>query len=245
MITTGWAKTIFKYTGLGLLVFILGILVIGFVILRREYNKFQSNQADANLDLTQSGTLNADGLVSQSYSLLNGWNFVAFPFEPVSFTSAANLITEIAKNGGFVSTVSSWDGDRWIEFSQSGADQYGQDFPIVPGRAYFLRSHQEYAWKVYGKPLTALPARALSPGWNAIGFIPADPSKAENILDAINHGTDNAREIDHWWSGSWDVFVKRTYNPNNIKSYGNNFIIDPTKGYMLSLQSPATYEGGE
>ena len=218
---------------------ILGACAITFLFLKNEYSKLQSLSIEATLG-TSLTTLptpesKSQDLKTTQYELLEGWNFVAFPFRPLSFTTAAGLVSDIANNGGFVTTVSSWDGDRWIEYTHSGEKQYGLDFPIVPGKAYFLRSHEQYSWKVYGIPLQKMPELELKRGWNALGLVEFNGQKAESFLDQLSKGKDIAREIDWWQSGSWDVFVKRIYAEDNIQIYGNNFTIDETKGYLIQV----------
>jgi hypothetical protein len=237
-----------KKTVTALILMGISALVGSFIVLKRHYDTIQSIDSQASYDL--STVVNAtpkpdEDIQTLEYSLVNGWNFVSFPLETLAFKTAAGLINDIASNGGFVSTVSSWDGDRWLEFTQSGNKQYGLDFPIVPGKAYFLRSHETYAWKVIGLPLTSLPETKLQKGWNAIGITGSSLPTAETVLDSISQGNDIAREIDWWQSGSWDVFVKRIYAPDNVKVYGNNFAVDTTKGYMINVTEDTMMKGAQ
>lgn len=232
--------------GAGLLAVIAIALIVGLTMLKKEYNAFEEASIKASYDesvaISQETIKSQEKIETLEYHLLNGWNLVAFPIETLSFSTAAGLINDIANNGGFVSTVSMWNGDSWQEYVHSGEKQYGQDFAIVPGKAYFLRSHETYTWKVVGHPLKKALQIELAKGWNAIGFPKATNQDAENIIDQINKNKTTAQEIDYWLSGSWDVFVKRTYSPENIQSYGNNFVIDPSKGYMLNLTDTAILE---
>lgn len=185
---------------------------------------------------------NSAELVELHYLLLDGWNFVSFPVETIAFETAADLIRDVVDNGGFVSTVATWEGDNWATFTHSAPDQFGSDFAIEPGKAYFIRSHEEYDWKVYGVDYEVLPTRELTKGWNAVSLVGFKDQTAENILDSLSKGEDIAREIDWWQSGSWDPFVKRIYSTENIETYGNNFHVDDTKGYMINTTQPTTLE---
>lgn len=239
-------KKIITVIGTGLLASTAIALIVGLTMLRKQYNAFEEASIKANyeeLTTTDQETIKSQEKIETiEYNLLNGWNLVAFPVKTLSFNTAAGLINDIANNGGFVSTVSMWNGDRWEEYVHSGEKQYGQDFAIVPGNAYFLRSHETYTWKVVGTPLDQVSAITLSKGWNAVGFSQKTNQSAENIIDQINTSKPIAQEIDYWLSGSWDVFVKRTYSPENIKTYGNNFTIDPNKGYMINLTEAGILE---
>lgn len=239
-------KKIIVIIATGLLASIALALIVSLTMLKKEYNAFEEASIKANYeevtDINQETIKSQEKIETIEYNLLSGWNLVAFPVKTLSFSTAAGLINDIANNGGFVSTVSMWNGDRWEEYVHSGEKQYGQDFAIVPGKAYFLRSHETYTWKVVGVALDQALTIELSKGWNAVGFSQETNQSAENIIDQINTNKPTAQEIDYWLSGSWDVFVKRVYSSENIKTYGNNFTIDPSKGYMVNLTEAAILE---
>jgi len=181
--------------------------------------------------------------ITANYKLLEGWNFVAFPVKPIEFTTAAGLIQDVIKQGGYVTTVSAWDGDRWQEFSQRGLEKFGFDFNIYPGQAYFLKNEQLLdSWEVIGIPVTPnqLALYQLEQGWNTLGIVQPN-LKAQIVLDSINQGKENATVINWWWSGDWDLFIKRYYDTGQIEEYGNNFPILNTHGYMILLNQPTTW----
>ena len=169
-----------------------------------------------------------------TYNLLIGWNLVHFPLTPQEFTTAAGLVETVAKKGGYVTTIATWENGKWTEYVQRGATAYSPDFPITAGKAYFLRSHRELEWPVSGTPVSVTKL-ALKPGWNTIGLTLGDNHSAVNILDAANNKNTQERttEIDRWLSGTWQVFVKRIFATDNIQEYGDNFPLSPSEGYMI------------
>lgn len=177
-----------------------------------------------------------------TYQLLNGWNFVSLPISPINFNNASGLLGDIVQKEGYATVIAKWDGDRWLEYVIRGNEVFGEDFLIYPGEGYFIRNHITISWSVSGVPATqeSLGSYGLQKGWNTAGFIIKD-QKAETILDSINQGAENATEITWWDSGSWQPFVKRIYSPDNIESYGINFPIDKTKGYMIKLNQDSTW----
>lgn len=236
-----------KKVAISLLALVLLLItgtVLTMVIVRKQYQKVQDTSVKATIDIANPVITQNQQSIKEpeniSYELLEGWNFVSFPFEPLSFKTAAGLINDVVSHGGFVSTVSRWDGERWQEYTHNGNKQYGLDFPIEPGKGYFIRSHEVYRWSVYGLKLDDAQRIELSKGWNAIGFTSHHNHTAENVLDLIGQGKDIAQEIDWWQSGSWDVFVKRIYGQDNIQTYGNNFQIETTKGYMINSTEEIT-----
>ncbi len=169
-----------------------------------------------------------------TYNLLIGWNLVHFPLKPTEFTTAAGLVETVAKKGGYVTTIATWEDGIWTEYVQRGATAYSPDFPIQPGKAYFLRSHRELEWQVTGTPV-AVTKLALKPGWNTIGLTPGENIHAGNILHALNNKNtqEKATELDRWLSGNWQVFVTRVYSTDNIQEYGDDFSLSDIEGYMI------------
>jgi len=189
-----------------------------------------NNQADQGEEtLPWAGVeINLDKISTEiTYELVNGWNFISFPIIPSSIRSAAELVQDVAEDGGYVTTVATWDGDRWGEYSQRGDTHFGHDFLIEAGRAYFLENHTPATWTVAG---TALPDDFQLPivrGWNGVG-IPSGNYTAERVLDATL-----AEQLAQWDFGLWDVFVKRLFAPENIQTYGFDFEIKDNQGYFI------------
>ena len=214
-------------------------------------NRSQSKNITTQLQLNQISQeiskqqLEAKKTPDQNvYHLLEGWNFVSFPFTP-DFSSASQLIQHVAMfSDGYITTVSQWDGDRWLEYTQRGAEKYGHDFVVKPRTAYFLRNHQETDWLVTGTPLTAedQAPHQLQTGWNTLGI--TQPNlQAKTVIDQINQDQEleNATVIDWWWSGDWDLYIKRHYSDTDVREYGNNFDIKNTRGYMVLLNYPTEW----
>mgnify|MGYP003992996347 FL=1 len=198
-----------------------------------------ASQVYQSLDLITKGEVGISQVeaseIKAVYQLNQGWNLVAFPVKPVNFRNASGLILDVAKKGGYVTTVSKWDGDRCIEFVQRGKDQFGFDFEITPGQAYFLQNQKEVSWQVIGEPVLAkdLNEYRLEKGWNTIGLLD-ESLDARQVIDGINQGVERATVID-WWTtaGNWELFIKRLYSADDVQEYGENFKIDRSKGYMI------------
>jgi hypothetical protein len=200
---------------------------------RLVYTKVMKNELDISLNKAQEPTVLEVGMTETTYHLIEGWNFVSFPLNPASFDTAAGLIIDVAKKGGYVTVVSAWDGDGWIEFAQREDRKYGQDFEIVPGKAYFLRSHLEIDWRIVGDELEPIKEYQFKEGWNTIGFVGKE-AKAKEVIDDINQGQEKATVIDWWTTGSqWELFIKRYLAEGDVREYGENFSIEGQKGYMI------------
>jgi len=219
-------------------------LLAGGVVIGRSY--LIGRQLEDSYLATQQAALTFSPRVKVQgvpvYRLLDGWNFISFASQPHQFKTAKELVADVKAQGGYITTVSRWDGDRWDEYVQRADLEYGEDFEIEPLVAYFVRSHEVMNWQVPIESINPNKTYQLTRGWNAVG-IPNQRAKAEEVLDEINKDDkENATEIDQWVSGNWDVFVKRIYSKREIETYGNNFNLSLTRGYMIRLKKDAVWE---
>lgn len=182
------------------------------------------------------------------YELINGWNLVAFPIRPDGIHSAADLMVAIAAQGGYVTTVSDWQGDAWREYSQRGDVPFGEDFTLEVGKAYFVKNHQRTTFVVEGEPLTESERElTLQPGWNAVGVSQGCGESvecnqelslsAEAMLDQLHsqmpEGKESVTDWDRWSGGNWDGLVKRWYGAGRVEVYGNDYRLENYRGYFV------------
>jgi hypothetical protein len=186
-----------------------------------------------------------------SYNLLEGWNLVAFPMIPQSFKTASELVTDVAKQGGYVTTVSRWNGSAWEEYIQRGSEPFGQNFTIEPGVPYLLRNHQHNAnWIVSGLPIKQPVPLKLKEGWNGFSIPYSEkPYTAKKVIDALNsqecsdktlscidkREKQNSELVERYYSGLWGTFSKVHYSKDNIREYGLDFEILGQEGYFTKL----------
>ena len=169
-----------------------------------------------------------------TYHLVSGWSFISFPMRPVSFSTADQLMDYVEQEGGYLLGVSRWDGDRWQEYIAVGDNRYGTDFDLVPGEAYFISSASDITLSILGITMVSSPEIILTQGWNAVGLSPSQFNRAQQVLDGTyRDGVEKATEIDRWYSGNWQMLVKRWYSPTNIQEYGDDFAIASQSGYMI------------
>jgi hypothetical protein len=227
-----WKKII-----IGVLIAVISVFVLlGYDQARLAlvfYNKVVNNKMDSSIDIAQDPEVMDLELAETTYQLIEGWNLVAFPVKPIEFDTAAGLMADILNKGGYVTTVSVWDGDNWQEFAQRGKSKFGFDFEIEAGKSYFLKSEQQFAWRVAGDKVEEAQAYKLEPGWNTIGFV-KEGMDAREVIDEINQGQEKATVLDWWTPGSqWELFIKRFLSEGDVREYGENFSIEPQKGYMI------------
>ncbi|MBI2597105.1 hypothetical protein HYW41_03035 [Candidatus Daviesbacteria bacterium] len=155
-------------------------------------------------------------------SLLSGWNLVTLTAVPSKPLTASGLVTEIAKQEGYATTISTLENGSWKSFVQRGDKKYtGEDFVIEPGKAYFVKALKRSAFLYQGQEFVAPIKLNLDSGWNGVG-IPFSQKdyKASDF---------KAEVAARWESGAWDAFVKLE------EEYGNNFPIENDRGYIVKV----------
>ncbi|MBI4029455.1 MAG: hypothetical protein HY376_03760 [Candidatus Blackburnbacteria bacterium] len=161
-------------------------------------------------------------------SFNQGWNLFTLTAVPSKPLTASGLIQEIAKQGGYATTVSALDNGSWKSYVVRGdSDFSGEDFAIEPGRAYFVKTHKKSLLIFEGQEFVAPLKTTLTPGWNAVGFPKSD--KSHTAADLTVGDATMAR----WKSGLWDTFVKQSK-----EQYGENFSIEPNRGYIIKVTNP-------
>lgn len=169
----------------------------------------------------------------KSISLKAGWNLVSLTSLPEKALTASALLSEISKQGGEATTVSTLVDGAWKSYVRRGENDYSMDdFPIEPGKAYFVKALQPSTFKYSGQNLVAPVKLKLNSGWNAVGLPKTSKEyKASTLIDDIVKEGSASGTVAWWDSGLWDTFVKK-----KGEDYGNNFTILPNFGYIIKVQ---------
>lgn len=166
---------------------------------------------------------------NQEISLNLGWNLTTLTALPQATMTASSLISEIEKQGGEVSTVSSLEDGAWKSYVKRGDKNYsqpGDNFVIEPGKAYFIKALKPLIFKFSGQNFSEPIKVKLSTGWNALGLPKTSQSyQASELLDKSK-----GEQVSEWEFGLWNTLVKK----ENLE-YGDNFRIFNNRGYILRV----------
>ena len=121
--------------------------------------------------------------------------------------------------------------DRW---ERSGWEAHicgvpPNDFPLEPGRGYFVRAEQATVWRY--ESVTSVPV-ALGVGWKLVASnetVGAASSVCVE-LNAVRQGT--VIELDRWIDGGWEG--------HRCGLPVNDFVLEAWQGYFIRMASPAT-----
>lgn len=207
------------------------------VLLFQDENKngqFDTNDAVlpwANLIVKLKG-LNND----KDIFLNKGWNLVTLTALPGQTLSASGVIQEIAKQNGYATTVSTLENGLWKSYVVRGDKTYSEeDFTVIPGKAYFVKSLRQSVFTYQGQEFIAPVDLTLAEGWNAVGLPKtSEEYKISDVLSKLDSSGNNAAS--RWESGLWDSFVKK-----NSENYGENFPIEANRGYIIRVRKDTAF----
>ena len=184
-----------------------------------------------------------------TYVLEQGFNFVTFPFlvSNSDFRTAASLLKKLNEiYGDSIYSISKFDSS-WKIVGQNDEIYSNNDFQLLPGQGYVIKSKNNISISILGKPVKYEKVTDSAPvslflGWNLIGVYgtKARVYTAKTLLQDINsfEGVDFTADIVNGWdqeAQSYEGFVLE--NTNGIESeYGFDFPINTLKSYFVRVQ---------
>lgn len=178
---------------------------------------------------------------AQSFKFELGWNLVSFPLymrgDATSNVAKASELLKELNNAGIVSThVVAYRLGSFVIFSarEGGASSYGEDFSILPGEGYFVKSYSEGLLVLNGKKIENSQEIMVDNGWNLVGIYNSNKLnyKGFEVLRQINSAGVQADILSKWDSGMYYNIVLQ----NNLE-YGNDYGVYPYEGYFLRVSN--------
>lgn len=168
-----------------------------------------------------------------TYTINTGWNLIALNFVSKDFSKASDLIKEMNNQGVGAVQISKYDNGNWVHLvyrinEEGNAEVFGNDFNLVPGEGYFIRSIGNGVVVLKGQKFTSSVPLSLDIGWNLTAILsPIDYTANSFITKCIADGA-GCTTISRFDSGVYDSVVKF-----DDKFFGNNFDIQDTEGYFV------------
>lgn len=181
---------------------------------------------------------------SFTYRIVAGLNFFSFPFiwssegEDSGKSMASDLLLALYNSyGDSFYSIAKFDNSigRWNVMGICEGEVYGaEDFKIIPGAGYVLKSKDSMIIELTGKAVTSPVPVHLSEGWNLIGVQGTDTDyTAESLLDAIDSsGNLDADNVTEW--------NPKTFRYSGLEKeagevYGFDFPVNDRIGYFVRL----------
>lgn len=177
-----------------------------------------------------------------SYDLWAGFNLVTFPFvftqaDDLTASGLLALINERAEEN-IVYSISKFDG-RWKVVGQNGTLYDNNDFRIIPGQGYLIKTSKPISLSFLGKPVKFDDPGDNAPltffeGWNLVGLYGTGVKTytAQSLLTDINASNFTADNISRWEK------EKQMYDGLQMsegQEYGFDFPINPLEGVFVRI----------
>lgn len=171
--------------------------------------------------------------------LTAGGHLFSLPVKPKQNLLASSLTELVASQKGEVEAISRWQNDRWETYLPKLGKQNFYDFPIEPGKAYFLQVAKNLFLEIEGEAIDQPLTLELIAGWNTVGLpkatrCPAETCTAEALLNLIDQQKPNSAQIlSSLTAGFWrSVYKKEGY------SVSLDFPLANDEGYFLKVAQP-------
>ncbi|MFS8130544.1 MAG: SPOR domain-containing protein [Candidatus Dojkabacteria bacterium] len=172
-----------------------------------------------------------------AYELNAGWNLIALNFASADFTKASDLIKSINNQGVAAVQISKYDSGNWIHFvyrlnEQGAIESFGNDFTLIPGEGYFVRTLDNGIVQFKGQKFTSSVPINLSTGWNLAAILSTIDYTANSFITKCNTLGAECTTISRFTDNTYESVVKL-----NNQFFGNNFDLKDTEGYFVLNKS--------
>ena len=183
------------------------------------------------------------------YNLSKGFNFISLPYLVSSeeYRTAASLLKKLNEvYGNVIYSISKYDGS-WKIVGENVEVYDNNDFQLLPGQGYIIRSKDNISIIINGKPIkyegeTDKAPITLFKGWNLIGLYGSKTKQytANSLIKGINDFKQvdfTADNVSKWESDTqrYDGFQVTNESGVDIE-YGFDFPINLLQSYFVRVQ---------
>ena len=201
-----------------------------------DENEYILSPAEAQYEYSVSYAKVAD---SFKLTLTEGFNLVAFPIiftdgNGKDISKASDLIDFLNEGGAQITSIAAFRSGKFIIYTNRNGEVYGDDFNILPGEGYFLKSLSDGVFLYSGKKVENSLEVQLYEGWNLVNIYNSNKTSYSgfNILKQMKQQSINSIAISKWEDSRYYTIASQ-----DGKDYGNDFKIYPTRGYFVRVES--------
>lgn len=181
------------------------------------------------------------------YNIIAGWNLIALPMvmdddNTSKITKISELIKAMNVQGADITSAGTYRNGQFIMYSQRTNEAgevivFGDDFNVMPGEGYFVRSYKKTTVSLIGKKVSGSLEVEYIPGWNLVGIYNenVESYNAFELLDKMVANELNADAISKWDNGRYNTVVK-----SEGEEYGYDYKVFPTAGYFVRVSGEET-----
>lgn len=186
-----------------------------------------------------------DDSITESIDLFEGANSISLPLNVEGLT-ASTFLKEVASQGGYASSISKFDGGRWLTYSVRGNHNYAyNDFNLTTGVGYMVNVIKPVNVILAGNYPVDPVGIKLNNGMNFVAFhpgytinneiawahqVPEGKWNAESVLLDLNADGIGANS-----TGKYRGSDFLEYNLNDQTGSGIDFEVELTKGYFVNV----------
>jgi hypothetical protein len=165
-----------------------------------------------------------------------GWNVLSFPVfakDEIERT-AKGVLKSINDQGIFATQITKYSAGGWSTYTyrEDTNEEYGTDFQIVPGEAYFIKSYQRGSFLIVGNEYDKPVPVDFVGGWNLVGVIsPGKEYTAEGVLNGLVAADIKADTVSDYSNGMYQNAIKQ-----DGVLYGYDYPIYSKKGYFVRVE---------
>jgi hypothetical protein len=168
-----------------------------------------------------------------TYEFETGWNLIGLKFINPNLDSARELTKTLYRQGIPAIQVSKYDNGNWVHFvyrldEDNKEVVFGNDFTLVPGEGYFVRTLEPGIASLKGKEFQSSVPISISIGWNLISIQATKEYTAKSFLDFCQAEGLNCSELSKYLDGSYKSVVEQ-----NGTTFGNDFDLLDNEGYFV------------
>ncbi len=173
-----------------------------------------------------------------NYDLDAGWNLLGFNFSNELNSNASALIDELNTQGLESTHLASYVDGKWMMYSSretegGGVEYYGEDFDVIPGRGYFVKTLNPgaatFSVNTFADPVPI----DFDNGWNLISVQgPELNYTAESFINKCEEESIMADTVSRFDSGLYESLVK-----DDEIFFGNDFNLINKRGYFVRVES--------
>lgn len=201
-----------------------------------DENEYILSPAEAQYEYSVSYAKVAD---SFKLTLTEGFNLVAFPIiftdtNGEDISKASKLINYLNDKGAQITSITAFRSGKFLVYANRDGQEYGEDFNILPGEGYFLKSLSDGVFLFSGKKVENSLEIQLYEGWNLVNIYNSNRASYSgfDVLKQMNSQSINAVAISKWEDSRYYTVASQ-----NGKDYGNDFKVYPTRGYFVRVMS--------
>lgn len=177
------------------------------------------------------------------YQLSKGFNFVSFTFVNNAYMgTASDLLAYLnSEYSNAFYSIAKFESGRWRIVGNREGEGYGsENFPIVPGEGYLLKTNADLVITLSGQRITQAVPVHVAAGWNLIGINTGSEATgytAESLIDDINSTEGlTAVNVSRWATekAKYEGLQKETVD-GTAQVYGFDFPISSRNSYFLRI----------